>query len=486
MDLDASLAERLTQADAWIVGGWGAGLGFVVWALLQVVLPANRRTDLRFPLTCLTANALLCVLHAVFRPQGTLLWGVALLAVLLAAGRLGFLLVVDLRLRPSAGRPMPAIFRDILQGFVYAAVVFISLRSAGMEPGSLLTTSALLTAVIGLALQETLGNVVAGLAIQGQRPFEEGDWIQFDNDPRHVGQVLEINWRATKLFTEDRVEVVVPNGPLAKSSIINFSKPTPLMRRTLDFSLPLPVPPRRARDAALRAVRSVDGVLAEPPPQVLVTGYKDAFVVYQARYFVDRFEQRETIDGAVNERVWYALERAGAIARPAMTDEEVASVTKRLQGIDFLKALSEEQLALLARSIQRRTYIPGDAIITEGEEGDELFIIHSGQVKILVRGSAVAHLEAGAFFGEMSLLTGERRSATVVAVDEVQAYVVGHPGFTDVLNRNPGVVDVMSRAVAERQMALLKARAAADAQVPPIEEHSSQLLARIKSFFSIR
>jgi hypothetical protein len=306
---------------------------------------------------------------------------------------------------------VPAIFRDVGQALVYAAVVFVTLRQAGVEPGSLLTTSALLTAVIGLALQETLGNLVAGLAIQAQRPFEVGDYIQFDADPRHIGQVVEINWRATRILTEDRVEMVVPNGPLAKSAIKNFTKPDHHLRRTVVFSVPQSQPPLRVKDAVLKAVGGLTHVAVNPAPQVLINSWKDKdqHVEYVLQYVVEKFEERERLDSAMRERIWYALERAGVMPRLPVGEAELTAVEQRLGAIDFLAALTAEQRTQLARAVEKRTYLNGETIISAGDEGSEFFILQRDEVRILVGGNEVARLKPGAFFGEMSLLTGERR-----------------------------------------------------------------------------
>src|SRR6185369_7136693 len=144
---------------------------------------------------------------------------------------------------------------DLTQAVVYVIVVLLTLRLMGVEPTSLLTTSALLTAVIGLALQDTLGNLVSGLALQMQRPFEVGDWIQFDQDPRQVGQVTEVNWRATTLMTSDLVEVIVPNAFLAKAQIRNYSRPSTVSRRSVSVQGPYDESPHRVQDAIARALK---------------------------------------------------------------------------------------------------------------------------------------------------------------------------------------------------------------------------------------
>src|SRR5262249_47572296 len=142
---------------------------------------------------------------------------ISVLCLLVSISRSAVLFVIEVAIGRGLVRPLPKISRDIVQGLAYAGIGLATLHAAGVRPGSLLTTSALLTAVIGLSLQETLGNLFAGLAIQMQRPFDVDDWIQFDTDPKHIGRVIEINWRATKVLTLDEVEVIVPNATLAKS-----------------------------------------------------------------------------------------------------------------------------------------------------------------------------------------------------------------------------------------------------------------------------
>src|SRR5690606_13193402 len=155
----------------------------------------------------------------------------------------------------------------------YAAVALVVLRAAGVELGSLLTTSALLTAVIGLSLQDTLGNLFAGLAIQAQQPFEVGDWIQHDpTDQETMGRVVEINWRATRVLTVDNVEVTIPNGALARASIRNFSRPTAEVRRSVTITVAAHVPPNEVHRLFAEAVAGTPGVLSHPAPDVQTLG----------------------------------------------------------------------------------------------------------------------------------------------------------------------------------------------------------------------
>ena len=249
------------------------GVAAFLLFLAFVALPRGERYLARGPLILLIIHVLARSVEHQFESASLiarLLSFVNVFAVLGSMARSAFLLGVMSRLARRFTRPWPRIHRDLLQAFLYFAVGLVALRAAGVEPVSLLATSAVLTAVLGLSLQETLGNLFAGLALQAQPPFSVGDWLQFAEGPEGIGRVLEINWRATHLVTLAEVEVIVPNGVIAKAALRNFSRPTPVMRHTTTLVLPDSVPPHRIQDIVLRTLRDLSGVLSTPAPSVLV------------------------------------------------------------------------------------------------------------------------------------------------------------------------------------------------------------------------
>ena len=431
--------------------------------------------------------------------------------LLAAVGRSLVLLVLDVGLGRRMKQPLPKIIRDLTQGVVYLAVGLASLRAAGFDPGSLLTTSALLTAVIGLSLQETLGNLFAGLAIQMQRPFDVGDWIQFDTDPKHIGRVLEINWRATKVQTLDDVEIIVPNGALGKVPIINYTKPKTDSRRNVYFTLPSHVAPKRVHRLVLDAVADSWGVLQDSKPSVVTNQFTEAGIEYWLRVWTDRFGQRDKVDGEVRDRIWYALSREGiALSFPHRSvylhevteasaqrekSERAAQRIASLTKVDFLAILPKEELERLAHVAETRRYAPEEAIVHKGDKSSDLFIVHSGSVKVMVPGKTpkgqdtldeIARLEQGKFFGEMALMTGEPRNASVLAAEECELIAIDRDAIKATLDANPKLAETISRVLAERHAKLAAHESAQGKDVGPnIEERSNQILARIKSFFLI-
>ncbi len=346
----------------------------------------------------------------------------------------------------------------------------------------------------------------AGLSIQAQRPFEVGDWVQFDADAECIGRVTEINWRATKVLTDDMVEVVVPNGTLAKAPIRNFSQPTKVSRRTAIVQGPYEAAPQRVQAALFEAIRGASGVLRSPAPTVMLTDFADSGIEYRVRYFIDDFRRRHEIDSQVRARIWYAFQRAGIgipfpIRDVRTTDAAAAAELERtsrleersraLRSVDFLDVLPDKAIERLARSSELRLFAPGEDIIVQGAEGDELFILLGGEARVLVENgerdpAEVARLGVGDFFGEMSLLTGEKRAATVRAGASCELLVVATATLRPLLAEAPELAEHMSHVLARRQAQLEKqAESSAVVEVEQVEQHTRVLLDRVKQLFSL-
>ena len=486
----------------------GIGLALVLGALAFVALPRGERYLVRAP-------ALLLAVHVAVRwgerfterssLDARLLTFLGVFGLFGSMARSAFVLALMSRPARRLTRPWPRILRDLLQAFLYFGVALVALRAAGVEPGSLLATSALLTAVIGLSLQETLGNLFAGLSLQAQPPFSVGDWLQFADGPNGIGRVLEINWRATHLVTIGEVEVIVPNGVIAKAPLKNFSRPTPLMRHETTVVLPDAVPPHRIQSIVLRALADVPGVLSTPPPSVLVGQFIDRGATYSVRYYVEDFAQLEPIEGELRKRLWYWFRRerielptprsrVEAMPEPYSVTSLAKSaaeprpdVKARLGSIDFLSGVGAEVLERLAQGTASALYAPGEVIIHEGESGNELFIIERGTVQVLVSReegirAAVASLHAGHFFGEAALLREEQRSATVVAVTECELLVITAGAFRSAAELDASIAERLTHKLASRLTELRKAVTDADPDDDE-ERRSLMLIDRIKRFF---
>lgn len=501
-----TLADAL-RPDSTNVAGIALALALVV--ALRLLLPESGRRLVRQPMLFLLAHLVVLGLVQALPADGNAhRTGMVFAFVLLLAsiGRGGVLLVLDVGFGRRLARPLPKIIRDLTQGVVYVAIGLAALRIAGFDPGSILTTSALLTAVVGLSLQETLGNLFAGLAVQVQRPFDVGDWIQFDADPKHLGKVLEINWRATTVLSIDDVQIIVPNGTLGKAPIVNFTKPSAASCRSVYVTLPLSVPPRHAQRLIARAIQGSFGVLADPPPSIVTHQFNDAGIEYWVRFWTDQFHKWPRVDSGVRDRIWYAVARAGFAlpwpqrvvfveandaSRARDAEQRASRRVLSLTRVDVLAVLPPEELERLAGATRVHLYTTGETIVKKGDTSTELYVIESGAVRVLAPGNAgklveVARLEAGTFFGETALMTGEPRNATVVAAEDSELVAIGRDALAKTLEAHPQLAETMSRVLAERQAKLEEhAARSSEEDAKVVEEKTGQILQRIRSLFAL-
>ncbi|MEI8259233.1 MAG: cyclic nucleotide-binding domain-containing protein, partial [Deltaproteobacteria bacterium] len=470
----AGTAPHGRQLGRWIMAG-------ILSAMLMgvaLVLPVKSRRTLRVPLLMMLAWAVATMVWWLpFVTTGLREWCeiVAKVALALASVRIGWMVMVDLALRGGAALGISRISRDMLQAGLYIIATIAAAREAGADARALATTGGLVTAGLTFSLQQTLGDLVAGLLLQAEAPFKVGDWIAYDSDPSHIGRVVEINWRATKIVTDDLVELAVPNSLLSKAAIINYHEPALPARRTVRVTVSYDTPPERMASIAISVTREVDGVLAEPEPSCVLETFADSGVTYGLRYFVRDQARRILIDSAVRVRLWYALRRVGVPIVFPRTDVALVDVHTERSGIaaaertvreelflhvDFLRVLPKEERVALAERARTELYATGETVVREGGEGTEMYVIADGELAVYTDQGRreIARIQRGGFFGEMALLTGEPRSATVRAVNPCTVHVIDKRVMQAIFDEHPKMLGVVSEAVATRQDELARTR----------------------------
>jgi small-conductance mechanosensitive channel/CRP-like cAMP-binding protein len=400
----------------------------------------------------------------------------------------------------------PRIVRDLVQAFFFGAVLIMLLAKSGVNLISLLTTSAILTAVIGLALQDTLVSVISGLTLQVEKPFSVNDWVEVDGK---IGILREIGWRTTRIETKDRVLISIPNSILNKALVINYSRPTELLRRTLHVSVEYAAPPNEVKDALKQAIIDVPGVLPTPEPVVQLAKFSDFYIDYRVRYFMDvtqNFTRDDSLDSDVLIRIWYALKRKNfrmpfpirdvylhQVTKDEIKEERYFELQERirtLQHVDFLRPLPPEELEKLALALSVQKYAQGEMIIREGANEYTFFVIVSGSVEVNVGKEMmlVARLNPGQFFGEMSLMTGEPRKANIIAASDVVCYMIDKTPFEDIFANNSQIIADISSILAKRQQELQKiSREMKPEEVILVQKEANKdLLGRIRKFFNLK
>ena len=423
------------------------------------------------------------------------------LALIRMAGFALFRLVL-----PRLGKPLPRIIEDLAIIAVYAVYGLSQLRHAGVDLTGILATSAIITAVLAFAMQDTLGNILGGLAIQLDNSVRVGDWIQIDS---LSGRVVDIRWRSTAVETRDWETVVVPNSFLMKNrfTIIGRREGAPLQwRRSLQFMVDPAVPPARVIaliDEEMREIM-IANVARAPAPSCVLLEFAHGNLLYELRYFLTDLLEDEFTDSAVRVHLFASLQRAGlrvaeeqrtvhAIAKDVAHAESVRQreIQRRLvmlRQVDLLAPLSDDEKKFVAERLQYAPFARGDVVTKQGNTAHWLYILAFGEAEVLYEppGGApqvVGVVRAGEFFGEMALLNGEARSATVTAKTDVECYRLDRASFQALLAARPEIASEVKRIVGSRKPDLEQARDAF-AHVPEsLEEKKTRLLTRIGRFF---
>jgi small-conductance mechanosensitive channel len=420
------------------------------------------------------------------------------LSVVVLAVRLGSALAFELLPRARRVRETPRFIQDIFALVAYVLLTALVLRWVfpALPLGALFSGSALVGVILGLALQETLGNLFAGLSLQADKPFELGDVITVGT---FTGVVESITWRAVKMRTFQNHVVLLGNAVLAKEQIHVCPRDN-RNARIVFFNAVYTDSPAKVIHVVREAVREAENVSQAITPVVRVRALADFAVDYEVKYWLVDYTKFNDTDALVRQLIWYAYRRNGLsfayptqtlyLERPGRpTEKSRASrldrLTERLSAVDIFSPLTQEELARLASKAASHTYAPGETIIRAGEAGDSMFIVNRGgvDVRITDNGQArtIASLGEGAFFGEMALLTGQPRTANVVATEETEVLEIGHAALKQLFEDNPDLAESLSHTVAERRAGLDASRAPGQ-----IEEETRSIFASVASFFGLR
>ncbi len=512
----AALTEHI--AERWAFVALGGAIVGIAW-LVNRFAPSKRRRIQRTLLPFL-AYLVLWGISATFAAGHAQDWAerfhtAAELFELYAVINLAGLAVFDLAL-PALRFDVTVIVADLIIGGGYILGTIAVLRSNGMEPGQVVATSAVVSGILALSLQATLGNVLGGVALQLDHSIHVGDWIQLPDGTQ--GKVRQVHWRHTVIETRNWDTILVPNSSLLASNIVILGKREgfPLQHRMwVYFNVDFRYSPSHVISVVQDALRAapIERVAIDPPPNVICYDFakdgRDSFACYAVRYWLTDLAVDDPTNSAVREHVYTALRRAGIpLARPTQTvlfapddshDLEGRAARHRsarshvLAGVELFKPLTDQERAYLADHLVYAPFARGETITRQGAVAHWLYILVAGRAEIRAtvapetKPRLVATLEAPALFGEMGLMTGEPRTADVVAITDVECYRLDKPGFERVLHDRPEVADAMSKTMAKRRIELGAIRDGV-----PVEsrrgaelDESDRILGRIRSFFGI-
>ncbi|MEW6213570.1 MAG: mechanosensitive ion channel family protein, partial [Acidobacteriota bacterium] len=402
----------------------------------------------------------------------------------------------------------PRILRDLIIAFGYVGISLVLLSREGASLSGLITTSAVLTAVIGFSLQDTLGNVMGGLALQMEKSINVGDWIRLD----HVeGRVREIRWRHTSIETRNWDTMIIPNSMLMKGQVLILGRREGRSvphRMWVYFNVDFRYAPTDVISVVDRALQSepIAGVAEDPRPHCILFDFKESYALYAVRYWLTDLAADDPTNSIVRARIFFALKRADIpLSIPAhslfLTEEseerkvikqerQIEHLLREFEEVELFHSLTQSERRKLAERMRPVPFTRGEALTRQGAEAHWLYILTKGSAEVVISNEdgtsrRVAVLKDGDFFGEMGLMTGEPRTATVIALEDVEACRLDKHDFHDIIHSRPEIAEHISHVLARRRVELEAAREGLDeeAKHKKMAPMQKDILARIIEFF---
>jgi len=473
---------------------------------------SNIINTLSFFIACLFGQFLSGLMHAMqFDMAANVLHEAFIIGGGIALIRLWGLLLFRMVL-PLVRTTPPRIAEDIFVIIAYIAWGLVRLRYAGLDLGSIVATSAMITAVVAFSMQDTLGNILGGLALQLDNSIQIGDWIKVDD---LVGRVVDIRWRSTLVETRNWETVVFPNSQLMKNKFLVLGRRTsqPVqLRRWVWFNVSLEISPPRVIGLVEDAIQQTEiaNVANSPLPNcVLMDMDEKGYGRYALRYWLTDLAPDDPTDAAMRWHIMTALQREGiklAIEErdihitkenekheEALRQREVMQRIRTLSKVELFSQLSEAELKTLAERLRYVQFAKGTMIAKQGAAGQHwLFIIINGEVEVFVGGTYSEQrrlnvLSKGNFFGEMSLMTGSPRVASVIAKTDLACYRLDKDAFEEILKARPGIADEVTHVLVERRAQLDSALQNLDDETlhEEMDHRHSEVLGTVKRFFGL-
>ncbi|MFN0141213.1 MAG: cyclic nucleotide-binding domain-containing protein [Pyrinomonadaceae bacterium] len=423
------------------------------------------------------------------------------MAIVIAIVRFVTYLILQAKMRGSTESEVSSLVKTVFSIIVYIIAFFIIFQRIypDVSLAPLFTGSTIIGIVVGLALQDTLGNLFAGLALSADQPFQVGDVILIPG--RGEGVIEHVSWRGVKIRTFQNKLLIISNSVLGKE-IFEIAPKNNLNARLVFFNTVYTDSPAKTISAVREAVRQVENVSPKIRPIVRVRNLAADGIDWEVKYWLEDYRQQHDTDALVRQRIWYVFQREKIhFAYPTRTiymeqkpeeiapEEIVNTHAERLNRVSIFGPLSDEEIERLANVSTSRVYAPGEAIVSQGQEGNSMYVIIRGTAKVQIPEKTyqktIGTLKENDFFGEMSLLTGEPRSANVIAHEETEVMRIDKEGLKPIFEANPELVDSVSELVEERRE-LLRVQAEAAAQEGESSQTKKGVMKSIRGFFGLR
>ena len=400
---------------------------------------------------------------------------------------------------------MPIILRQLAGMIVVLGAGAAILKwGYGLELTGLVATSGVAAVILGFAMQDLLANVIAGFSIHMTSAYKVGDWLLLGESGKRA-EVTEINWRSTRLVDNDHISYELPNSEIVKNRIVNLNHPGAEHGVRLQIGLDYDTPPALAKEVLIKCAINAQGVLENPEPVVYLLNFGESSITYELRFWMRHARLYNVTCDEIRTALWYELGRRDMrIPFPIRTLETRKPnvpqtlvnarkhAAKTLGQCGMLSCLSEEEAGKLVAEGRFQVFGPKEALVTSGESGDSMFLILEGSVEVIGKTSdgprvVLATLSAGASFGEMSLVTGEPRNATVRAVGDVMVMEIAKNHISPLMAERPELLENIGEMLEKRKKHWEESLNRAASEALPEKSNtggdSSSLVRRIRQFF---
>lgn len=361
--------------------------------------------------------------------------------------------------------------------------------------------------VIGFALKDMIAAFFTGIAINLDNTFRVGDWITITDErgKKVTGWIEEITWRTTRIGQQDGSTLIYPNNIISNQALRNLTIDGPERRYSITFTIDPAIETKKVIRILTAAVRSVEGILEKPKPTAVIDGVTGRGIDYEVRYWVN--PEKLSPRKAKNLIMYSALHHLKQANIPlfSQSDQYIAAMPERYVDLDRQRdriiekvpslhsCLNRREIDHLAHAMQRHELKEGTKIIHQGDAGDSLFILAEGVLNVRIHSHEnntdlqVGQIYPGEFFGEHSLMTGEPRTATVIASSDCIVYEITREHLNPILKARPALAELFSQVIAERD--LLNTKAFETYSMMQRKNEASRLqkslFQKIKGFFGI-
>lgn len=379
--------------------------------------------------------------------------------------------------------------------YIIGAIVIIRIIFK-IEISSILTTSAIITGAIVFALQQTLTNIFSGISLQLNDNFKPGTWINI-KDKSIMGEIINRGFYFTTLRTLDNVLIMIPNHYFFNNVVEKIwdQQDNTISALKLNFGASYETPPHKVKEIVNKILNNEPHILLNPRPTVRLVSFQESSIEYEVRFFIDDYRLKDTMKDEINTRIWYSIIRNGLSfpyphreiinKTPIIPyEKERRKLSEILENIDIFPPLSNDDKKILVEKANFLVYAKGETIVKEGDEGSSLLAIVDGEVNILINNHFITKLKTNDFFGEMSLLSGAKRNATVIADTECLLVEISKEVFEEILKRHYELLEKLSTILAEREAQNIEFMKDKSKDII-VAEKKSDIFNKLKKFFRI-